>query len=87
MILKDIIDQWVRTVGTKELREKEDHNLVSDTELSDDACAEIVDYLASLFALFGFKLPVVSKFKVSCPKIKNSSHLSASKVEDQPKSI
>ena len=66
-ILKDIIDQWVRTVGTKELRASEDRSLVSDTELSDDACAEIVDYLASLFAHFGLKLPLVSKFKVSCP--------------------
>jgi hypothetical protein len=65
--LKDIIDQWVRTVGTKELRASEDRSLVSDTELSDDACAEIVDYLASLFAHFGLKLPLVSKFKVSCP--------------------
>ena len=67
VILRDIIDQWVRTAGTQELRASEDHNLVSDTELSDDACAEIVDHLASLFAHFGIKLPLVSKFKVSCP--------------------
>ena len=67
LVLKDIVDQWVREVGAPEIRNSEDHNLVSDAETSDDACADLVEPLSQLFANWGLKLPNASKFKVSRP--------------------